>query len=41
MPRAQQRESSRHGEGGGWEEVAESESGSEGYWYTGTETGDA
>ena len=40
MSRAQRRESGRCGEGRGWEEVAESESGSEVSQYSGTETGD-
>ena len=41
MARAQRRESGRCDEGRGWEEVAESESGSELSRYSGTETGDA
>ena len=39
--RAQLWESGRRGEGGGWEEAAEYESGSKRYWYDGTETRDS
>ena len=39
--RARRQESSRHKEGRGGEEVADFDSGIEGPWYAGTETGDA
>ena len=39
--KARRQESSRHKEGRGGEEVADFDSGIEGPWYAGTETGDA
>ena len=41
LPRARRCESGRRGEGGGGREVAESDAGSDGPRYAGTETGDA
>ena len=41
VARARRWESGRRGEGGGYREVAESDAGNYGPWYTGTDTGDA